>query len=218
MLVPAPPSPLSPAVTTLPSVSVIFSPSIQFPFKMRTSVNLIYFSGRRWGRLVGLAELSLFGKGCLWERTATHIACFVNLFYLFIYLFKKENKNTNKPNKRMVKSKCSDLNNPALERYQARRREVDECFIPAHPPTLSLLKNWGMGSSESVWYWSWDDHFEVNVSWWNRFGRLNQLSGFVEIGCGIFFYDGWMSFSFSSSPKKIGYLRTWGPSLSLSWG
>lgn len=71
-------------------------------------------------------------------------------FILFIYLFKKENKNTNKLNNRMVKSKCSDLGSPALERYQARHREVDECFIPAHPPTLALLKNWGMGSGESV--------------------------------------------------------------------
>ncbi len=74
------PSPLSLAVTTLPSVSIIFSPSIQFPFKM-TSVNLIYFSGRRWGWWVGLAEWSLFGKGRLWERGN------YNTYYMFIYNF-----------------------------------------------------------------------------------------------------------------------------------
>lgn len=82
------------------------------------------------------------------ERELQH-TLHVLLIYC-IYLFKKENKNTNKLNNRMVKSKCSDLGSPALERYQARHREVDECFIPAHPPTLSLLKNWGIGSSESV--------------------------------------------------------------------
>lgn len=80
---PTPPSPLSPAVTTLPSVSVIFSPSIQFPFKMRTSVNLIYFSGRRWGRSVGLADWSLFGKGRVRERQLQHI---LHVFFNFLIL------------------------------------------------------------------------------------------------------------------------------------
>ncbi len=88
LLMPTPPSPLSLAVTTLPSVSVIFSPSIQFPFKMRTSVNLIYFSGRRWGWSVGLAEWSLFGKGRLWERGNCNTYCmFIYNFVIFLILF-----------------------------------------------------------------------------------------------------------------------------------
>lgn len=86
------------------------------------------------------------------ERQLLHILHVYLYFFYFIniFLFKKEDKNTNKQNNRIVKYKCTDLASPALERYQARHREVDECFISAHPPTLSLLKNRGIGSSESV--------------------------------------------------------------------